>query len=110
MAQGSTGNPAAERALLTTALVGALLPKDVPEGHIVRAWLDSWSGLGHVAEEMHEVGYDVRLFRSVFEWTAEFCRSDLSQLAYRFRSSRDAKPWKAVQRAALETLRQEYKP
>ena len=78
-------NLAHRRSLLTTALVGALLPKDVPEGHMLRAWLDSWSGLGYVAEEMHEVGYDVRLSRSVFEWSADFCRSDLSQLAHRFR-------------------------
>ena len=83
---------AQRRNVLTTALVGALLPKDVPEGHMVRAWLDSWAGLGHVADEMHEIGYDVRLNRSVFQWSADFCRSDLSQLAYRFRTSRDAKP------------------
>jgi len=30
--------------LLTTALVGALLPNDVPEGHMIRAWLNSWAG------------------------------------------------------------------
>jgi hypothetical protein len=102
---------AQRRSLLTTALVGALLPKDVPEGHMVRAWLDSWAGLGHVADEMHGIGYDVRLNRSVFQWSADFCRSDLSQLAYRFRTSRDAKPWKAVQRAALDTLGHEaHKP
>jgi hypothetical protein len=95
------------RNLLTTALVGALPPKDVLEGHMVRAWLDSWAGLGHVAETMHDIGYDVRLSRSVFEWSADFCRSDLSPLAYRFKTSRDAKLWRAVQRAALETLRKE---
>jgi hypothetical protein len=39
-------------------LATALLPRDVPEGHVVRAWLDSWSGLGHVIEGMHEVGYE----------------------------------------------------
>jgi hypothetical protein len=38
--------------LLTAALVGALLPPDVPEGHMLRAWLDTWSGVGHVLEAM----------------------------------------------------------
>ena len=95
---------------LTTALVAALLPKDVPEGDMVRAWLDSWAGLGHVADEMHEIGYDVQLSRSGFDWSADFRRSNLSQLPRRFRLSRDAKPWKAVQRAALDTLRTEARP
>jgi hypothetical protein len=98
------------RNLLATALVGALLPKEVPEGHIVRAWLDSWSGIGHVAETMHEVGYDVRLSRSVFCWTADFCRSEVSQLPMRYGWNHDATPWRAVQRAALETLRREKEP
>ena len=92
--------------LLTTALVGALLPKAVPEGahgpRVARLLVRPGPRRGGDARRR----LDVRLFRSVFDWTAEFCRSDLSQLAYRFRSSRDAKPWKAVQRAALETLRQ----
>src|SRR5262245_36578178 len=38
---GMTDDTVARRSLLTTALVGALLPKDVPEGQMVRAWLDS---------------------------------------------------------------------
>jgi hypothetical protein len=41
-----------EHCLLTTALVGALLPPDVPEGHMLRGWLDSWSGVGHVLDAM----------------------------------------------------------
>ena len=73
-------NIAQRRNLLTTALVGALLPKDVPEGHMVRAWLDSWAGVGHVADEMHEVGYNVRLTRGVFGWRPEFCRDEHTQL------------------------------
>jgi hypothetical protein len=85
--------------LLTAALVGALLPAEVPEGHIVRAWLDSWSGAGHVVEAMHEQGYHERLMRSPFVWRAKFCRV-----------AADAAPWRAVQRAALETLRQDATP
>ena len=77
-----TTDLAQQRTLLTTALVGALLPKDVPEGHVVRAWLDSWSGIGHVVEEMHEVGYNVRLDRSPFQWSGRVpARSDRAPAA-----------------------------
>ena len=92
------------------SLVGALLPKDVPEGHTVRGWLDSWSGVGTSSRSCDDVGYDVRLSRSVFEWSADFCRCDLSQLPPRIGWNQDAKPWKALQRAALETLCQAQKP
>jgi hypothetical protein len=39
---------ASRRHLLATALVGALLPADVPEGRMMRAWLDSWAGVRDV--------------------------------------------------------------
>lgn len=74
---------------------------------MVRSWLDSWSGIGHVIEAMHDGGYDVRLSRSVFAWTADFARSEVSQLPRRTGWNHDATPWRAVQRAALETLRRE---
>jgi len=96
--------------LLTTALVGALLPKDVPEGQMVRAWLDSWAGLGHVVDAMHDAGYNVSLFQSPFTWWAEFIRDEVTPIAKRTGRNHDALPWRAVQRAALETLRQEQQP
>ena len=77
---------------------------------MVRAWLDSWSGIGHVVEEMHEVGYNVRLDRSPFQWWAEFRRDQIGPLPRRFAFEGDFKPWKAVQRSALETLRQDWQP
>src|SRR5262247_303231 len=83
---------AQRRNLLTTALVGALLPKDVPGGHMVRAWLDSWSGVGHVAEEMHEVGYNVRLMRTLFGWRADFCRDEHTRLIRWLADASDATP------------------
>jgi hypothetical protein len=64
------------RSLVTAALVGALLPADVPEGQTVRAWLDSWAGVGHVVEAVHAAGYNLRLVRSPFVWRAEFCRDE----------------------------------
>ena len=94
------------RDLLATTLVGALLPNEVHEGHVVRAWLDSWSGIGHVVEEMHEIGYNVRLDRSPFVWWAEFRRDQIGPLPQWFAKAGAFKPSKAVQRAALETLGQ----
>jgi hypothetical protein len=94
--------------LLTTALVGALLPKEVPEGQTIRAWLDSWAGVGHVVDAMHAEGYNVRLLRSPFVWRAEFCRDEVNPLPRWLGMAADAAPWRAVQRAALETLRREW--
>jgi hypothetical protein len=38
----------ASSSLLTAVLVGALLPVEVAEGRMIRGWLDSWAGIGHV--------------------------------------------------------------
>jgi hypothetical protein len=92
------------RSLLTTALVGALLPTDVPEGQILRAWLDSWSGVGHVVESMHDLGFDVRLTRSPLVWWAEFCRDDVNPVPHWLGQGHDATPWRAVQYAAVDAL------
>jgi hypothetical protein len=83
-------------------LVGALLPAEVLEGRMVRAWLDSWAGLGHVVDAMHASGYNVRLMQSPFTWWAEFCRDEVNPVARWMGRNHDAAPWRAVQRAALE--------
>src|SRR5262249_9058848 len=86
---GMPHDTARRRSLLTTALVDALLPKDVPEGHMVRAWLDSWAGIGPVAAEMPEVGYNRRRMRTVFGWGGDFCRAEQPQLIRRFEAAED---------------------
>jgi hypothetical protein len=35
---------------------------------MVRAWLDSWAGLGQVVDVMHACSYNVRLMQSPFTW------------------------------------------
>lgn len=92
------------RSLLTAALVGALLPPAVPEGRMLRAWLDSWASIGHVVDAMHGTGYNVRLLQSPFTWWAEFCRDEVNPLRRWIGRASDAAPWRAVQRAALATL------
>jgi hypothetical protein len=56
-----------DRSLLATALVAARLPETVPEACMLRGWLDSWSGVGHVVESMHGLSDDARLTQSPFE-------------------------------------------
>ena len=68
LVHGADGDTSRRCSLLTTALVGALLPKEVPDGRMVRAWLDSSTGLGQVVDAMQALDYDVRLFQSPFCW------------------------------------------
>jgi hypothetical protein len=43
-----------ERRAVVTAAVGfALLDSQTAEVHLVRSWLDTWSGIGHVITGMH---------------------------------------------------------
>jgi hypothetical protein len=77
---------------------------------VVRAWLDSWSGVGHVVDAIHAAGYNVRLLQSPFCWWAEFCRDEVTPVARWTGQAHDVAPWRALQRSALETLRQDRKP
>jgi hypothetical protein len=90
--------------LLTTALVAAQLPETVPEVGMLRSWLDSWSGAGHIAEAMHDLGYNARLTQSPFVWWAEFCRDEVNPVTPWIGRAGDAAPWRAVQQAARDTL------
>jgi hypothetical protein len=95
---------ALNRSLLTAALVAAQLPAGVPEANMLRAWLDSWSGAGHVVVAMHDLGYNARLTQSPFVWWAEFCQDEVNPLPRWLGRGSDATPWRAVQQAALDAL------
>jgi hypothetical protein len=41
---------------------------------MLRSWLDSWSGVGHVLDAMTAASHHVELRQSVFGWRAEFHR------------------------------------
>jgi hypothetical protein len=49
--------------LLRAALgfAGCSMPSYDRALHALRCWLDSWSGIGHVAVGMHRQGYDLQL-------------------------------------------------
>jgi hypothetical protein len=92
--------------LLTTTLVGALLSPDVPEGHMLRGWLDSWSGMGHVLDAMTAAGYQVELRQSIFGWRAEFHREAMQHSRSTWAGvGTDVLPWGAVQIGALDVLK-----
>jgi hypothetical protein len=93
-----------DRSLLTTVLIAAQFPDSVSEARMICGLLDSWSGVGHVVETMHDLGYDVRLTRSPFVWWAEFCRDDVNPVPRWLGQGHVATLWRAVQYAALDTL------
>jgi hypothetical protein len=97
-------------ALLTAVLVGALLPADVPEGQMLRAWLDTWSGAGDVLDAMGAAGYHVELRQSVFGWRAEFHREAMQHSRSTWAGvGTDVLPWRAVQIGALDVLKRAHR-
>jgi hypothetical protein len=95
-----------ERSLLTTALVGALLQPDVPEGHMLRGWLDTWAGVGHILDAMTAAGHHVELTQSAFGWRAEYYReSNQHTLATWAGVGTDVLPWCAVQIGGVDVLK-----
>src|SRR5262245_42532210 len=101
---------AQRRSLLTTALVGALLPKDVPEGKVLRAWLDSWAGIGHVTTGMARQGHDLQLTRYGDEaWRATFYVSGRAHSLVTA-TAWEKTPWRAVHKAALGALGRSEEP
>ena len=46
---------------LRAALAAVLVPAQAPELALVRQWLDSWRGVGQVAEGMHRARWDLQL-------------------------------------------------
>jgi hypothetical protein len=98
--------PLSSHTLLATALVGALLAPDAPEGHMLRGWLDTWPGVGHVLDAMTAAGYHVELRQSVFGWRAEFyCDAMQHSRATWAGVGTDPLPWRAVQMGALDVLK-----
>jgi hypothetical protein len=83
-----------------------LVRDDAPELRLVHDWLDSWSGVGLVIAGMTHQGWDLQLTAySGRDWRANFfpvgiAHSIVGGTAW------ELTPWRAVQRAAWEALRQ----
>jgi hypothetical protein len=95
--------------LLRAALGFAGLPRP-PYDHslwALRTWLDSWSGIGHVAVGMARQGYDLQLTRyDERGWRATFYTTGIEHSPTSATGTGwERTPWHATQRAARAALR-----
>jgi hypothetical protein len=95
--------------LLVAALgfAGCSMPSYDRELHALRSWLDSWSGIGHVAVGMHRQGYDLQLTQYDDRgWRATFYTTGMEHSPTgAIGTSWERTPWHATQRAAWEALK-----
>src|SRR6059036_337881 len=75
--------------------------------HALRSWLDSWSGIGHIAVGMARQGYDLQLTRYDEKgWRATFYTTGMEHsITSATASACERTPWHATQRAAWEALK-----
>jgi len=73
----------------------------------LRTWLDSWSGIGHVAVRMHRQGYDLQLTQYDDRgWRATFYTTGMEHgPTGTIGTAWEPTPWRAVHVAAWEVLR-----
>jgi hypothetical protein len=95
------------RAVLEAALGFALLEPRTPELELLHGWLDTWRGIGDIAEGMAWQDYDLQLTRyDGRAWRATFYTSGMEHSATSaIGSAWESTPWRAVQRAAAQALR-----
>jgi hypothetical protein len=95
--------------LLMAALgfAGCSMPSYERALHALRSWLDSWSGIGHVAVGMARQDYDLRLTRYDEKgWRATFHTTGMEHSQTSATGTGwEGTPWHATQRAAWEALR-----
>jgi hypothetical protein len=92
--------------LLLVKLEAARLRTSVHPLPALRAWLDSWDGLGAVVTGMERQGYDASLIRYPEGWRAASLHRDHTTRPWVGQVlSFSATPWRAVQVAAREALR-----
>jgi hypothetical protein len=90
--------------LLRAALgfAGCSLPSYERALHALRTWLDSWSGIGHVAVRMHRQGFDLQLTQyDERGWRATFYTTGMEHSPTSATGTAwERTPWPATQRAA----------
>jgi len=71
------------------------------------AWLNSWSGVGHVAVGMHRQGYDLELTQyDERGWRATFYTTGMEHSPTSATGTAwERTPWRATQRAAWGALK-----
>jgi hypothetical protein len=92
--------------LLRAALGFAGLPRPSHDHALwaLRIWLDSWSGIGHVAVGMHRQGFDLQLTQyDERGWRATFYTSGMQHSPTSATGTAwERTPWHATQRVARE--------
>jgi len=75
--------------------------------HALRTWLDSWTGIGHVAVGMHRQGYDLQLTQyDERGWRATFYTTGMEHSPTSATGTGwERTPWHATERAAWDALR-----
>jgi len=69
--------------LLRAALGFAGLPDTDRALHVLRSYLDSWAGIGHVVVGMHRQGFDLQLTQyDERGWRATFYTTGMEALAH----------------------------
>jgi hypothetical protein len=97
----------ARRALLTAALAFLQLPPQMSAHAVLHAWLDSWTGLGHVIVGMERLGFRASLTRLDDHWRARFSTHPMiSDDGYGVAAT----PWGAVQQAAWQVMKRADQP
>ena len=95
--------------LLRAALGFPVLPRPSYDRALwaLRSWLDSWSGIGHVAVGMARQGYDLQLTRYDEKgWRATFYTTGMEHSPTSATGTGwERTPWHAVQGAARDALR-----
>ena len=99
-----------QRGTLLIAALGfaGLRPSHDRAVYALHRWLDTWRGIGDVAVGMARQGYDLQLTRYDEQgWRATFYTSGMEHsLTSATGTAWERTPWRAVQRAAWEALRQ----
>jgi hypothetical protein len=89
---------------LRAGLAALVVRADAPELRLVHDWLDSWSGIGLIIAGMTHQGWDVQLMAyAARDWRANFFPVGIAHSVVGG-SAWEPTPWRAVQRAAWETL------
>ncbi|MBI2162342.1 MAG: hypothetical protein HYU25_18535 [Candidatus Rokubacteria bacterium] len=90
----------------TLGFAGLPRPSDGRALHALRAWLDSWAGVGRVAVGMARQGYDFQLTRyDERGWRATFYTSGIEHSPTSATGTAwERTPWRATQRAAWVAL------
>jgi len=107
VARGNVGNIVLDSGVPYSLLTTAFAVRSTDPATLLRAWLDSWSGIGHIAVGMHRQGFDVQLTHyDERGWRATFYTTGMEHSPTGATGNDwDRTPSHATQRAAWQALR-----